>query len=116
MRVNRRPPNETMVLFETFDGCVIEWRSQIGGRSVCPEIPVCFRFLVRFPRSKQTINPVIERFQASLDRWIVVKQAAGIIVKERRRRPNAYKRRRSVITATVTRWLPFNVLLRIRIP
>src|SRR5215472_14095578 len=116
VRFNGRAPDEAMVLLETFGACLVERRAQIGRRPGLPEITVCFCFLVRFPRSKETIDSIIEGFQTPFYRRVVVKQAAGVVVKERRRRPYAYQRRRSVITATVSGWLPLEIPLRIRIP
>ena len=90
VRFNRRAPDETMVLLETVDGRVIERRPQICGRSACPKITVCFHFVVRFARSKQPVDPIIKRFQASLYRRVVVKQATRVVMKERRGRPYSY--------------------------
>ena len=50
MRFNRRAPDQAMVLFEAFEGCVIDWCAYVCRRSGWPEITVCFSFPVRLTR------------------------------------------------------------------
>src|ERR1700694_1017198 len=116
MRLRGRAPDKTVIALEAFESGVINRCAYVGRGPCGPRIASRRRFLVRLTRSKQAMDSVIKCFEASLHRWIVVEKTTGVVVQERRCRPETNQARRPIITAAVTWSVPFEALLSKRIP